>query len=52
MLLKIQHLNHTIKYKPGPSNSNADFMSWIEVNAIKVTNTTDWALEQDKDDSN
>lgn len=44
LLLKIQHLNYTIQYKPGKLNTNADFLSRALDNNIELSADIDWKL--------
>jgi hypothetical protein len=49
LLLKIQHLDYKIQYKPGRLNTNADFLSRAVVNSLVLTDSMDWLSEQSKD---
>jgi hypothetical protein len=49
LLLKIQHLNYIIKYKQGKLNTNADALSRLKCNAIRLVSHFDWRVEQKLD---
>jgi hypothetical protein len=50
LVVKIQHLNHTLKYKRGLDNGNADALSRLKFCAVSLLFDIDWRKLQEQDD--
>jgi hypothetical protein len=50
LVVKIQHLNHTLKYKRGLDNANADALSRLKFCAVSLLFDINWRKLQEEDD--